>query len=263
MASKKSPWLSYRQLDMYFKNPDSQIRHTSEICAHQFTKDLDFIIQFSKNNSAMRGRIDSYSIRIDTNRVKKRPRASIGSALQTSKGLNLFKCMKNSLGCKRRPKTKVIIQSWNFTEFDPAEKFHVRGLYAIKPIRITYNWTQQDYIYNKQIISEFCIEETNGNIKKLVIIDSLKNKKIKREKYIDDQNIAGQHHQFGIRSHRLNRGLMKTFLFHQINGFEKFEYGPDYRLRHNHADYYLQNTPRWQLEPGVTFLKPKALSVPG
>ena len=156
---------------------------------------------------------------------------------QHNNGTSKFYKFFNELFKTKNPeKTRVMIKSWTFKDFDVNQKFQVRKLYSIKPISLTYNSTREEYKYSKQIISEFCIKEANGNIKKLLIIDNLKNGKVKREKYIDGKSITGQHYNFEIRSHRLNRGLMKTFLFHQINKNNKLGYDQNRHIRYHHAD---------------------------
>jgi hypothetical protein len=131
------------------------------------------------------------------------------------------------------PSKKIEIRSWTFKDFDAARKFQVGKCYTLRPISITYNSTQQDYKYNKQIISEFYIE-ANGSIKKLVIIDSIKKEVVRREKFINGRKIHRQHYNLEIRNHRLNRSLMKAFLFHQI--YKLSEYDQDSSPFHNTFD---------------------------
>ena len=50
---------------------------------------------------------------------------------------------------------------------------------------------------------------------------------------INGQKINRQHYNFEIRHHNLNRGLMKTFLFHQIYKYKTSEYDENNSLSNN------------------------------
>ncbi len=222
LQTNKISWLSFKQLETYFNNPDSRIENLYDTSIEQFTKDLDTIIEFSTKKLDLYNKIGESSVIIDSNHIKMKKAGKLEIHVQKVKMLisRLNKNLNRFFKHKNRPAlspNKIRIKSWNFSNFHGAQKFQVRNLYSIMPVSVTYNSTQQDYKYDKQIISKFCIEELNGNIKELLIIDSIKNGKIKREKYIDDENINRQHYNSEIRNHRLNRCLMKTFLFYQIN----------------------------------------------
>lgn len=222
---KRMSWLSFSELNRHFSNPDSRILNLFTISAEQFTRDLDSIIDVLKKKSNQYGNIGELSTVYDSNPIKKRERPDLDNFMQKSerhkfKFHKIFKRFLNFVKCEIHPASKmnkVKIQSWRFSNFDVTKKFQVGNLYTIKPVSIIYHSTQQEYKYDKQIISEFCIEELNGNIKKLLVIDTIKNGKIKRKKFIDGENINRQYYNFEIRNHRLNRCLMKTFLFHQFN----------------------------------------------
>ncbi len=224
--------MSFKELDNYFRDPDLKIQNLYTISAQQFTKDLDSMIAFSRKRLGLYGKIDNFSITTDYSTTEKGKRRHLINSVQKREKFNFYKIFNKLFNNKSKPKTKIKIKSWNFTEFDDTEKLQVGKLYTIKPVSITYNSTQQDYKYDKQIISEFCIEEANGTIKKLLIIDTIKKGKIKREKHIDNHKINRQHYNFEIRSHRLNRSLMKTFLFHQINKDKTSEYDQNSDLQH-------------------------------
>ena len=218
----KISWLSFKKLDTYFSNPDSKIEDIYDISTEQFTKDLDTIIKFSKKKQGLYGKFGEASIVTDSNPIKMEEVDDLEHHVQKDETLmsRLNKILNRFFKHESHPTVspnKIKIKSWNFSNFNGTEKFQVRNLYSIKPVSVTYNSTQQDYKYEKQIISKFCIEESNGKIKELLIMDSMKNGKIKREKYIDDENINRQHYSSEIRNHKLNRCLMKTFLFNQIN----------------------------------------------
>ncbi|MCP4760542.1 MAG: hypothetical protein GY870_02100, partial [archaeon] len=187
-----------------------------------FTKDLDTIIKFSQKKQGLYGKFGEASIVTDFNPIKMEEVDDLEHHVQKDETLmsRLNKILNRFFKHESHPtvsQNKIKIKSWNFSNFNGTKKFQVRNLYSIKPVSVTYNSTQQDYKYEKQIISKFCIEESNGKIKELLIMDSMKNGKIKREKYIDDENINRQHYSSEIRNHKLNRCLMKTFLFNQIN----------------------------------------------
>lgn len=224
--SKKISWLSFKELENYFSNPDSKILNLSAISSRQFIKDLDSVINFSKKEVDISGNIGRFSTSIDYSTTKKTNQSYFINSVQKCKNFKLHKVRSKLFNFfrGRHTRTKVFIESWNFSDFDDAETFQVGKLYQIKPVSINYKAAKQDYKYDKQIISKFRIEETNGNIKDLLLIDTIKDEKLKREKYIDGQKINRQHYNFEIRSHRLNRGLMKTFLFHRINKCRRSEY---------------------------------------
>lgn len=234
--NKKKSWMSFRELNKYFNNPDLKIQHHYMISAERFIKDLDSIINLSKDKLDLYGKFDEFSILIDPVPAKKGKRPNFMNFMQKSEKLRLHPILNKIFRYKSHQLEEVKFNSWTFTDFDENEEFQVGKLYKIKPLSVTYNSTQQDFKYNKQIISQFCIEEASGNIKKLSIIDSVKKGKIKREKYIDDQKINRQHYNNEIRSHRLNRGLMKTFLFNQINKYYKPEYNQISRRCTNKTD---------------------------
>ena len=230
--SKKPFCLSFKKLDNYFRSPDLKIQNLYAISAQQFIADLDSVINFSKNKRGSYGRIDKIAIAIDSNTLGEKDRHPLTGSVQKRNKLNLQKILNKLFkSIAPAPIKKIEISSWSFKDFDAAKKFQVGKCYTLRPVSITYNSTQQDYKYNKQIISEFYIEEANGNIKKLVIIDNIKKETVRREKYIDGQKIHCQHYKLEIHHHRLNRGLMKTFLFHQI--YKPSEYDQDTCLLHN------------------------------
>ena len=235
-VSEKVPCLSFKELDNYFRDPDLKMQNLYTISAQQFTKDLDLMIDFSRKKLGLYGKIDNFSFTIDSNITEKGKRRHLINSAQKYEKFKLYKILSKLFKYESHPVTKIKIKSWNFTDFDDTAKFQVGKLYTIKPVSVTYNSTQQDYKYNKQIISDFCIEETNGNIKKLIIIDNIKNGKIKKEKYIDGQKINRQHYNLEIRHHNLNRGLMKTFLFHQIYKYKTSEYDQNSSLGNNKTD---------------------------
>ena len=235
-VSKKVPCLSFKELDNYFRDPDLKIQDLDTISAQQFTKDLDSMIDFSGKKLGLYGRIDNFSTTIDSNTTEKGKRYHLINSAQKCEKFKLYKIFSKLFKYENHQITKIKIKSWNYTDFDDTEKFQVGKLYSIKPVSVTYNSTPQDYKYNKQIISEFCIEETDGNIKKLKIIDNIKKGKIKKEKYIDGQKINRQHYNLEIRHHNLNRGLMKTFLFHQIYKYKTSEYDQNDSLCSNKTD---------------------------
>ncbi len=259
---EKISCMSFKELDNYFSDPDLKIQNLYKISAQQFTKDLDSIIAFSKKALGQYGKIDTVSITIDSNTTEKGKRRHLINSVQKCEKFKLHKLLSKLFNNESQPITRIKIKSWNFTEFDDTQKLQVGNLYTIKPVSVTYNSTQQEYKYDKQIISEFCIEEANGTIKKLLIIDTIKKGKVQREKHIDDHKINRQHYNFEIRSHRLNRSLMKTFLFHQINRHKTSEYGQNSALRHKKTDSgFVESQPieemRYQaMEPGFTNQKP-------
>ena len=55
---KKTSLLSFKELNVYFTNPDSTIKNIPAISAQQFTKDLDFIIDSSRDKLGLHGNID-------------------------------------------------------------------------------------------------------------------------------------------------------------------------------------------------------------
>jgi len=235
-VSQKASCLSFKELDNYFSNPDLKIQNLSAISTQQFTKDLDSMIDFSRNKFGQYGKIDNFSVTIDSNTTETGNQRHLINFAHKHEKFKLYKILSKLFKDESHPTTKIKIKSWNFTDFDDTDKFQVGKLYTIKPVSVTYNSTQQDYKYNKQIISEFCIEETNGNIKKLKNIDNIKNGKIKKEKYIDGQKINGQHYNLEIRHHNLNRALMKTFLFHKIYKNKTSEYNQNISLCNNKTD---------------------------
>ncbi|MDA3916808.1 MAG: hypothetical protein PF690_07525 [Deltaproteobacteria bacterium] len=234
--SKKVPCLSFKELDNYFSDPDLKIHNQNTISAQQFTKDLDSMIDSSTKKLGLYGRIDNFSITIDSNTTQNGKQCHLINSAQKCEKFKLHKIFSKLFKYEDHPITKIKIKSWNFTDFDDTEKFQVGKLYSIKPVSVTYNSTQQDYKYNKQIISEFCIEEANGNIKKLKIIDNIKKGKIKKEKYIDGQKVNRQYYNLEIRHHNLNRGLMKAFLFYQIYKHKTSEYDQNDSLCNNKTD---------------------------
>ncbi len=234
--SKETPCLSFKELHNYFRDPDLKIQNLYAISAQQFTKDLDSMIDFSKKKLGLYGKIDSFLITVASNSTEKGIRPHWINSVQKREKFKLYRILNKLFNNESHSITKIKIKSWKFTDFDDTEKFQVGKLYTIKPVRVTYNSTQQDYKYSKQIISEFCIEEANGKIKKLIIIDNIKNGTIRREKYIDGQKINRQHYNLEIRNHDLNRGLMKTFLFHKISKYKTFEYDQDSGFWNNKTD---------------------------
>jgi hypothetical protein len=235
-VSQKASCLSFKELDNYFSDPDLKIQNLYIISAQQFTKDLDSMIDFSKKKPGLYGKIDNFSITIDSHTTENGKRCHWINSAQKREKFKLDKILSKFFKHESHPTTKIKIKSWNFTDFDGTDKFQVGKLYTIKPVSVTYNSTQQDYKYNKQIISEFCIVEANGNIRKLIIIDNIKKGKTKREKYIDGQKINRQYYNFEIRHHNLNRGLMKTFLFHKIYKYKTPEYDQNISLCNNKTD---------------------------
>lgn len=222
--SKKTSCLSFKKLDNYFRNPDLKIQDLYAISAQQFTNDLDSMIDLSKKKLSLFSKNNTFLIKINSNTTQKQEK------------VKLYRILNKLFKYESHPITKIKIKSWKFADFDDTEKFQVGKLYTIKPVSVTYNSTQQNYKYNKQIISEFCIKEASGNIKKLIIIDNIKKGKTKREKYIDGQKINNQHYNLEIRNHDLNRGLMKTFLFHKIYKYKTSEYDQDSGFWNNKTD---------------------------
>ncbi len=242
----KVPCMSFKKLSNYFCDPDLKIQNLYATSAQQFTKDLDSVIDFSRTKLGQYGKIDNFSITVDSNSDGKGKFDYFIDSLQKHKNSKLYKILSRFFKYEDQSKTKVMVKSWSFKEFDNTDKFQVGKLYTMRPVSVTYNSTQQDYKYDKQIISEFCIEETNGTIKKLLIIDTIKNGKVKREKHIDGHKFNLPHYNFEIRCHQLNRNLMKTFLFHQINKDKQPEYDQNSALWHKKTVginnvYYLQN----------------------
>ena len=231
LYKKTEPWLSFRELNRYFMNPDSQIENLSAVSALQFANDLDCLIRLSQTNACIRGRFDVASVKTEPRTVNKSQPPLVVRFLHRCKGSGWHRLFSKQPDRSPLQESAVTICSWRFTDFDSAKQFRVRDLYTIRPVSLEYRSAQQDYHYDKQIVSAFQVVEANGNIKKLVIIDSIKNGRVKREKLIDGQRISRGNFQFEIRTHRLNRGLMKTFLFHRIHAYMNFEYDQSNRLR--------------------------------
>ena len=240
-SSQKISCLSFKELNNYFSDPDLKIHNLYIISAQQFTEDLDSMIDFSRKKLGLYGKVDNFSITIDSHTTEKRKRSHLINSAQKCEKFKLCKTLSKFFKHEGHPTTKVKIKSWNFSDFDDTAKFKVGKLYTIKPVSVTYNSAQQDYKYDKQIILEFCIVEANRNIRKLIIIDNIKKgKKTKREKYIDGQKINRQHYNFEIRHHNLNRGLMKTFLFHQIYKYKTPEYDQNNSFSNNKIESRLK-----------------------
>lgn len=234
--TEKVTFISFNKLDKYFRNPELKVQNLSAISAQQFTKDLDIVMACSKKKSGLYGKIDTVSINADLKPPKKEKRDNSTNPLAALGKLKLFSIFSKSPVTDEQLAETVNITSWSFSNFDRAEKFQVGNIYTLRPVRVTYNSTQQDYDYNKQIISEFCIEKANGTSKELKIIDNIKKDIITREKYIDGEKIWNQNYDLEIRNHHLNRGLMKNFLFRQIKKFKISGYNRCIGLNGNSSD---------------------------
>ncbi len=224
---KKISWLSFNKLDNYFCNPDVKIKNISTITAQKFADDLDTVIQYSKLNPNKS--IGKTTIRVEPNQPSECQVAVASNENQqplrhkhSKFGHALIKSLKASIfGASDIPHLetidkKILITSWNYNDFKSTDCFSVGRIYSIKPVSLTYNYTTEGYEYDRQIISRFYIESADGDSKKMIITDTIKNGKVKREKRIDNVIVSGQNYQFEIRNHRLNRSVIKAFLFKQV-----------------------------------------------
>lgn len=227
---KQISWISFKNLETYFCHPDVDIKNISAITAEKFADDLETIIQYSK--ITLHEPIGNTTILMDEINPEHNENNKPLQSIQPVNGKHrfhraIFKRFKASMRFSPpeshpvETDKKMVITSWHYDDFKNEDFFRVGSVYSMKPESLTCNFAGQNYKYDRQIISRFKIEQANRDSKEMIITDTIKNGRIKREKRIDDEIADGQNYDFEIRNHRLNRGLMKAFLFRQIKNLKK------------------------------------------
>lgn len=213
-------WMDFKLITHYLLNPEDEIQDTDALCAHQFSLDLDLII----NHIHTRGLGFSKLGHLTTAKqccehsVKKGYRSKrqwLKRLFDTSLSEPFAKFKSVPLP-ESDPKERLIT-TWEYSNFDMHRTIEIGDLYSMKPLSIIYKSILDEYNYEKEICCEFLIKLSNGQEKNLQITDIIKNGKVIREKRLDGSKILRQDYDFEIRNHQLNRGLMKSFLFSQIN----------------------------------------------
>jgi len=209
--------MGFNSLVHYFSDPDLPLPDTEGLGADAFARDLEAVMEeLSEAAAAHRGRLT----------ITRRPAPVTAATPKTPRGRRqrardwitaLFLGKEEEKKADATPAAMgVETRTWVFDQFDPDLAFGVLDLYVLYPLSLTF--TSEKDASHRQIRSLFRIQPARGAAKTLCIIDTLEGGRITREKEINGRAVAQRNFEFDIRSHRLNRGLMRAFLRHQFAG---------------------------------------------
>lgn len=235
-VSEGISWMKSKDLVRLFLDPDAETKNEDVISARRFSCDLDIIVEAIRNGPPKVHGFGRFSIAKDYREENtKNHLLNGGSGRGTHldkkpgwdwlKGLLLRSNRSSGIASEKCRDQESILKeveviTWKFTNFDSGQCADIGDLYTVKPIGLFYSVVRESGLCERKIVSEFSIITSGGQTKRMLITDIIKNGAVKREKHIDGCKVHRQNYAYEIRNHRLNRGLMKAFLFSRIQNHQ-------------------------------------------